>query len=139
MRLSYTYLALLAAVLAFTACDDDDDAAASCTAADFVGTYTGTGDCDDYESAVSVVITPGSTSDAIDIELTETSLDSTIFFEVTTELDDVVVEGCSATLSGSEDGVTVSFVTTLDDGRIEIVSTFTEDGESDVCTYTATR
>lgn len=112
-------------------CKKNDDDAATCTQADWVGTYSGTIDCDDGSSeSVTVTITADGTADIV-IEHATVS--------VTTEYDPLTPSNCNIDVSNSAGGFSVSINASLDGNNLEIEETLSGGGNSSTCTITATR
>jgi len=126
LRLSF----LLVLVFSLVACGDDDEGAGSCTQADWVGTYTGTSDCDGLTEDVTVTITANG-SDAVDI-VWETPT-------VETEYDPINLNGCNLNQSDSTGGLSISVDATLNGDNLTLTEIITNTGNSSTCELTATR
>ena len=121
---------LLVLAVTFTACGSDDDSEPVCVQSDWVGTYSGTVDCDGTVEDVTVTIT-ASGADAIVIKH-ETST-------VETEFDPLTPTGCDLDRTASSGGFTVTVDATLDDDKLSFVEILTDGNTTTTCTITATR
>ena len=112
-------------ILAFVSCGDDD-----CTQDDWVGTYTGTADCNGTDLACTVTIT-ASGADAIIIRY---EIDSS-----TTTFDPLTISGCSIERTITDGGVTGSVSVSLNGDKFELEESLMGGGFDNICKVTATR
>lgn len=124
-RLIYVF----ALLIAFSACKKDEDDP-SCLRADWLGTYTGTADCDGNSETATVTIT-ASGDDAIVIRYVTSS--------VTTTFDPLVPIACEVDRTNSAGGVTGSVMATLDGDKFSLTETLTGGGFNTNCQVEATR
>lgn len=118
-------------LLAFSACKkDDDDVTTVCMQDDWVGTYSGTVDCDGTEEAVTVTITASGTDNII-IKYESAS--------TTTEYDPLPFNGCDLNVSGTVSGITVNADVTLNGDQLDMSETISIGGNTTTCTIAATR
>ncbi len=128
-------LSILAVVLTvFGACSGDDDSGATCTQADWVGTYTGTQTCDGITEDVTVTITASGT-DAIIIKYVVTAAGSTTELE----LDPATPTGCDLDQTASSGAATLTVNTNLDGGKLTLTDILSDGTTTVTCTITATR
>lgn len=121
-------LSILAILLCFfLACGEDEK---TCLQADWIGTYTGTADCDGNSDAATVTIT-ASGSDAIVIRY--------VTGAVTTTFDPLTVTGCTIERTNSAGGVTGSVEATLNGDNFTLKEVLTGGGFNTNCDVTATR
>ena len=123
----FKFLFLVTTVVMFTACGDDDS---DCIQADWVGTYTGTSDCDGTIEEATVTITASGTDRVVVI---------TEIPGLESEYDPIDLDGCSLEESKSEAGLTLSVDATLDGDNLTFREVISAGGQSSTCTITATR
>jgi hypothetical protein len=119
---------VFAVVLA--SCNKDDDDAPSCAQSDWVGTYTGTADCDGDSDPATVTITAIG-EDMIRIVYSTGN--------VTTTFDPLPVDGCNIERTNSAGGITGSVSATLDGDQFSLTETLTGGGFNTNCMVEATR
>jgi hypothetical protein len=124
-KLSFLFLALLSVA----ACGDDDDTI-DCTQSDWIGTYAGSIDCDGTEEDVTVTITSSGTDNLIVIYNT-TALE--------TEFDPLPFTSCDLVANSSSGSLTLAINATLDGDRLTFNEATTVDGNTSLCSITATR
>lgn len=107
LRLSF----LLVLILGLSACGSDDESSTSCVQSDWVGTYTGTVDCDGTVEDVTVTITASGT-DAVIIKYESATME--------TEYDPITPDGCTIDQSQSDSGITLSLEVTLDGDNLRM-------------------
>lgn len=122
-------LLFFVSIFALTSCSDDDPVS-TCTQSDWVGTYTGTIDCDGTMEDVTVNITASGT-DAIVIKY-ETDTQET-------EYDPLTPDACKIENSGTLGGITASVDLTLDGDNLTLIETLSGGGVTSNCDLTATR
>lgn len=122
------FACLLMVVCSFVACGDD---AGDCVQGDWVGTYSGTIDCDGVEEAVTVTVTASGDTD-INFEYTQAS-------GLTTTLDPFTPDGCGFDISESAGGITLTSDGELDGNTLTYSEEFGTDAGSSNCSFTATR
>ena len=122
----------LVAVFAFVLASCGDNVSKNCAQSNWVGTYTGTVDCDGTVENVTVTVT-ASGDDAIVIKY------STDF--VDTEYEPLTPEGCDLDYSDTDAtlGLTVSIDGTLDENNLNFTETISDGTDSSICTISATR
>ena len=107
----------------------------NCAQADWVGTYTGTIDCDGDVQNVTVTITASGT-DAVIIKHVYGESGSTI----ETEYDAITPDACELDESATEAGFTFTADADVDkDGNLTISETLSDGTDSSTCTITATK
>lgn len=118
-------------LLALSACKkDDDDVTMVCMQDDWVGTYSGTIDCNGTEEAVTVTITASGTENII-IKYESAS--------VTTDYDPLPFNGCDLNASGTVSGITVNTDVTLNGNQLDMSETVIIGTSTTTCTIAATR
>ncbi len=117
---------ILALLFTLSSCGGDDD----CVQADWLGTYTGTEDCN------------GETTDAI-ITVTAEGDDMIVFLIATdvstAEFDPLPFDGCNVDMSDSDGTLTLDLSVDLDGNDLTLSSVFTVDNESSRCEYVVTK
>ena len=120
---------LFAFVIVLSACDKDD-AEPTCAQSDWVGTYTGTANCDGSSDNTTVTITARGTDQILIVYVAGST---------TTTFDPLTVEGCDVERTNSALGVTGSVSATLDGDNFSLTETLTGGGFDTNCVVTATR
>ncbi|MDA7501916.1 hypothetical protein N8482_01445 [Chitinophagales bacterium] len=120
---------LFAIAIAFTSCGDD---AGDCVAADWVGTYNGTYECDDATEAEDVVVTI--TASGTDAILVTYETDT-----VVAEWEAITPDGCAIDESDSQNGITLTIDASLDGDNLSFTDVLSGGGSSVSCSITATR
>lgn len=127
LRLSF----FLMFIVALSSCNkDDDDGAATCAQSDWVGTYSGTMECDGASEDVTITITASGTDDII------------VKYETTTvsaEYSPTTPSNCNLDFSGTDQGVTVTLDASLDGDKLEMEESFSAAGTTSICNLSATR
>ena len=126
LRLTY----VLALLIAFSACKKDDDEGPTCTRDNWIGTYTGTVDCDGNSEPATVTITASGDNDIVIRYVTGS---------VTTTFDPLPVTNCMIERTNSAGGVTGSVMTTLDGDKLSLTEILTGGGFNTNCQVEATR
>ena len=122
---------LIIGLLATTAgCKDEDGDSDTCMQSDWVGSYTGTVNCDGQTENVTLTITASGT-DAIDIEYNTGT--------ATTTLGPLTFNNCNIDLSTTDSGVTISVKATLDGDNLTVMESLSGGGIDSSCDITATR
>ncbi|MCB0845215.1 MAG: hypothetical protein KDE26_18325 [Bacteroidetes bacterium] len=107
----------------------------NCAQADWVGTYTGSIDCDGDVEDVTVSITASGT-DAVVIQFVQGSAGSTL----ETTYDPITPDACELNESATESGLTITIAADVDkDGNLTLSETFSDGTDSSTCTITATK
>lgn len=121
----------LMVLLAFASCKkDDDDVMATCTPADWAGTYAGMIDCDGTTENVTITITTSGTDNIIIKYETAT---------VSAEYDPLPINGCDFSNTASGGGFTASVEATLDGNELTVTESLSDGTDTTSCTLTATR
>lgn len=123
---------LLLAILSIAACSDDDDSVSTCIQSDWVGTYTGTIDCNGTTEDVTITVTASGTSNVVVSYQSAT---------IQTTYDPLPFSDCDLDATASGSGVNVSLEADLDGNNLtmeEIISDTTGVATS-TCMLTATR
>jgi len=128
--MNFLRLSFLLVLLATVAACGDDDSSPTCTQAEWVGTYTGTIDCDGASEAVTVTIT-ASGSDAIIVKYETVTIE--------TETDPLTPNGCDLDRTGTTGGVTITVDATLDGDNLTYQDVITVGADVATCDITATR
>ena len=119
-------IVFLLAILTFISCGDDTD----CAQSDWVGTYTGTVDCDGVTEDVTVNITASGAEDIVIQYETIT---------MTTEYNPFTPENCSLNFSASAGGISTSISATLDGDDLTINESISLGGSTSNCNVSASR
>ena len=119
----------LALIVAFSACSKDDDNP-TCAQSDWVGTYTGTIDCDGTMENVTLTITASGT-DAVIISYETPTL--------TTDYDPLTPDGCNISVSGSLGGISSLVEATLDGNELTLLEELSGGGITSTCNLTVTK
>ncbi len=125
LRLTY----VLALLIAFSACKKDKDEDPICTQADWIGTYTGTADCDGNSDPATVTITASGDNIVIRYSAGNT----------TTTFDPLPVTNCMIERTNTAGGVTGSVMATLDGDKFSLTESVTGGGFNINCQVEATR
>lgn len=112
--------------LSIFSCSKDDD----CVQSDWVGTYTGTINCDGVEDDVTVTITADGSEDIVVQYETES------FF---TEYEALTPDGCSLSFSATQAGISGSVDLELDGDDLSISESFTFGTETTLCDLDVTK
>ena len=131
--MKFLNLFFFATVLLFTtSCDNEE----TCLQSDWVGTYTGTADCDGAVNDVEVTITANG-SDEIIIEYVASYSSGT----VTTTYPATIPTDCTYDLTESASGFTLTADASLNDDNLTINEVITSNSTNETfpCTITATR
>lgn len=128
---SFTLLLILFSI---AACADDDDTPIVCGQSDWVGTYTGTVDCDGLVLDATATITASGTDDII---LSYVSVDSTGTETLT--FDPLPFDGCDLDATASGGGDTVTLDADLNGDELTINTTVTTAAGTSTCRVVATR
>ncbi|MEO1260957.1 MAG: hypothetical protein AAFZ15_19310 [Bacteroidota bacterium] len=120
----------LAVALTLSACGDDDSSSPSCTQDDWVGTYTGTVDCDGVTEDVTVNIT--ASGDNAVLVMYETAT-------FTVEFEAITPDGCEIDQSQSAVGLSLTVEATLNGDDLSFKDVITYGGTTATCTIDATR
>ena len=123
---------LLVLVSFFTACSDDDDDSNSknCVQSDWIGTYTGTQNCNGDLIDIVVEVT-ASGSDNLVI--------STFTDDVDIEYDPIPYNNCDLSQSSTEQGLTLSIEASVNGNVITLNESISASGSSSTCVTTATK
>lgn len=125
LRLTY----VLALLIAFSACKKDKDEDPICTQDDWIGTYTGTADCDGDSDPATVTITASGDNIVIRYSAGNT----------TTTFDPLPVTNCMIERTNTAGGVTGSVMATLDGDKFSLTESVTGGGFNINCEVEATR
>lgn len=129
-KLSFLLLALLTAA----ACNDDDDSMMVCSQSDWVGTYTGTADCDgDVEDVTITIAADGTENIAIEYVIGDSTL------TVTTTYDPLPFSSCSLDNTATAGGLTATVDADVNGDEIVITETISDGTATSTCLLTATR
>ena len=109
----FKLLFALVLVFSITACNDDDEPV--CIQADWIGTYSGTIDCDGATEDVAVTIT-ASGSDAVIIAYESTSGAVTL----SAEYDPITISECTLSNEASQSGITLKVDASIDAYQLSI-------------------
>ena len=120
---------LFVLAIALSDCKKDDDKPTTCAQSDWVGSYTGTINCDGTTENVTVTITASGANSVIILYETEFS---------TNQYDPLTPNNCSISQSGTDSGITLAVNVTLDGSTLTLKETFSG-GISSTCNLTATR
>ena len=126
LKLSF-FLVLIAT---FSTCSDDDDNTKNCVQSDWVGTYTGTLDCDGIAEDVTVTITANGSDDII------------IKYEVpnaSTEYDPLLPNSCDLDYTESDSGITITIDASIDGDNLTLKEIISLGGDTSTCDITAVR
>lgn len=123
-------LTLFSLVLTWSACAPEPMTKPACTQSSWVGTYSGSVDCDGTVEDVTVEIT-ASGSEAIVI----TYMAAT--FNV--QYQPLTPEGCTLSFSETDQGVTISLDGSIDGDELNLVEGYASSSYNSTCTINATR
>ncbi|MEL6359351.1 MAG: hypothetical protein AAFQ01_05370 [Bacteroidota bacterium] len=130
---SISILFLLAVICLTPACsNDDDDAMMVCTQSDWVGTYTGTINCEGSDAEDVTVTITASGSENIDISY-QTATVSTTFF------DPFSINNCSVSRTATSGGITATVEASLNGNTLTLEEMFSGTTAFPNCTLTCTR
>ena len=121
----------LMVAITFAACDKDDDDNNTCTQADWVGTYTGTLECDGEMEDVTFTIAASGTE-----ALTISYQTATVTLEFTEGL---TPSNCELDFTASDSGITITVDAELDGNTITYEETTAFGTDNVVCKIEATR
>lgn len=125
---------LLLALLTVAACGDDDDTPVVCGQADWVGTYTGTVDCNGIVvDATSTITASGADNIILAYNAIDTSGTTTLTF------DPLPFDGCDLNATASGGGDTVTLDADLNGDELTINLTTTNAAGTTNCVVRATR
>jgi hypothetical protein len=130
---TYKFAFLFFAILSIAACADDDDGTTpACEQPDWVGTYTGTVDCDGTVEDVTVTIAASGTTDIIVSYETATAQ---------TEFDPLPFNGCDLTATASGGGLSIAVNASLIRNALSVQEVISSDSSTTTinCTIVATR
>ncbi len=115
-------------VLLFTlaSCGGDDD----CLQADWVGTYTGTEDCNGETADATVVVTASGEDNIVFVIETDAS---------TLTFDPLPFDGCNVNQSDDDGTFSLDLSVDLDGNDLTLNTVFSAGSESSVCEYSVTR
>lgn len=125
---------LLLALLFIASCGEDDDQPVVCGQSDWVGTYTGTVDCDGLTLAATASITA---SGADNLIVSYVSIDTT--GSVTTSFDPLPFDGCNLDATASGGGDTVTLDADLNGDELTLNLNTTTASGTTMCRLIATR
>ncbi len=117
---------ILALLFTLASCGGDDD----CLQADWVGTYTGTEDCNGEIADATMTVSAAGTD--MLIYFIETS-------SGTTEFDPLPFNGCNFNQQDEEDGIRFELDVELDGDMLTFRFEVSDDTDSSVCEYIVTR
>ena len=119
-----------AVVLFAVACDNDGE---TCISSDWVGTYTGTADCDGTVSNTAVTITESSSLITIEYVVSDST------GSITTTYPATAIDGCAYSLTQSDNGLTMTVAASIDGDNLSINEVITNGTDTFTCDVTATR
>lgn len=129
--LKLSFLLMLA--VAFFSCDDDDETK-TCTQSDWIGSYTGTIDCDGETADVTVVITEsGSEEIVVKYDYTVESV------TISSEYDPLKPDNCNYSESSSAGGISGSVKMNLDGDQLTIEEVLSDGTTTATCNLNTTR
>lgn len=124
---------LLLFMLSFFACNSDDeevDTTPSCTQADWVGSYSGTQNCDgDIEDVTVDIKASGDKAVIVEYTLENSSA----------EFEPLTPNGCDLDYTESEGGISVTVDASIDGDKLTFRDILVFDGDSADCLIVATR
>jgi hypothetical protein len=126
--LKFAFFLLLA--LSYTACEDDDGNDPSCTQADWVGTYSGTIDCDGDVEDVSVTITASGENDIV-IKYSTMAVDA--------EYDPFTPDNCELDVNESDGSFSLILEVDLDGDNLMLKEILSGGTVTSTCDISATR
>lgn len=127
---TFKFAFLFFAILSIAACADDDEGTSNCTQADWVGTYTGTQNCDGVTEDVTVTITASGTNNIVVAYVTPTS---------STTFDPLPFTNCDLIANASGGGFTVAVDADLNGNELSVIETISDSTTTSTCTLMATR
>ena len=118
-------------LLTWAACNGDDDSSPSCIQADWVGTYTGTVQCDTEDAEIVNVTISESGSNTVNIDYATFSANS--FFP------SLPIEECGIDFSQTDQGLTLTVSATLDGNNLTFTETISSASNSSTCSIIASK
>ncbi len=121
---------LLLAILSIAACSDDDDGMTTCLQSDWVGTYSGTVDCDGVTEDVTVTVAASGTANLLVSYQSPT---------VQTNFDPLPFSNCDLVATATGAGFTVTLDADLAGNQLTLEEVISDSTSTSTCLITATR
>ena len=128
--MNYLKIIMAVSLLVLMGCKEDEPDTPACTQSTWLGTYTGTIDCDGYTEDVTVTLTASGDTDVIIVYETS-ALEATY--------DPLTVSGCSLEATSSDVGLTLTLSASVSDDSFTMTEVISDGTSESTCVINASK